>query len=75
MYVYDERNNRWIPLRRTRAYREKRRRMRDPWIVAGLVMIFLPPGAVMSLALFMTFLTFTFLDESVYHFDSGPEGP
>lgn len=69
MYVYDEKNNVWIPLRKTRAYRLKRRKVRDHWIVAGVVMWFLPLGAVISLALFMTFLTLTFLDESVYHFD------
>ncbi len=69
MYVYDEKHNVWIPLRRTRAYRRKRRRARDHWIAAGLIMLFLPPGAIISLLLLMTFLTLTFLDESVYHFD------
>ncbi len=31
--------------------------------------IFLPPGAIISLTLLMTFLTLSFLDESAYHFD------
>ena len=69
MHVYDEKNNIWIPLRKTRAYRLKRKRARDHWIMAGMFMMFLPPGAIISLALFMTFLTLTFLDESAYHFE------
>jgi hypothetical protein len=66
MYVYDERNERWIPLRSTRAYRQKRKWVRDGWIGVAVLMLALPPAGVVSLALFSTFFSFMVLDESVY---------
>lgn len=69
MYIYDEKNNTWVALRETQAYKRKRRLARDYWIAALLVMTLLPLGAVIFLTLLMTFLTLTFLDESLYHFN------
>lgn len=69
MYVYHEPSNSWIPLRRTAEYRRKRRIVRDGWIVAGLVMMPLSPAASLAVALFCTFLSLAFLDESRYSFD------
>ena len=66
MYVYHEPTNTWIPLRRTAAYRRKRRHVRDGWIVTGLVMIALSPPASIALGLFCTFLSLAYLDESRY---------
>lgn len=66
MYVYDERNERWIPLRSTAAYRKKRKWVRDGWIGVGVLMLALPPAGVVSLALFSAFFSFMVLDESAY---------
>jgi len=47
------------------AYRAKKRIVRDIWIGTALLMLLLPhPGAVATLALFTTFLSFTILDET-----------
>jgi hypothetical protein len=66
MYIYDETNNQWIPLRHTAEYKKKKKLVRDAWIVVGLVMIGLPLSFVMALGLATTFVSFMFLDESLY---------
>lgn len=66
MHVYDKRNDCWVPLRSTAAYRQKRKWVRDGWIGVGIVMLTLPPAGVIGLALFSTFFSFMVLDESVY---------
>ncbi|MCI0505064.1 MAG: hypothetical protein L0Z73_03040 [Gammaproteobacteria bacterium] len=66
MYVYDETNNRWIPLRHTVEYIKKKKLVRDAWIVVGIVMGGLPLPFAVVLALLTTFLSFMFLDESSY---------
>lgn len=66
MYIYDEKNNEWISVRHTSQYKKKKRIVRDAWIVSGTFMVLLPPSAVMVFALWMTFMSFTLLDESVY---------
>ena len=71
MYIYDEKNNTWVSLRETQAYKRKRRQARDYWIAALLIMTLLPLGAIIFLTFLMTFLTLTFLDESLYHFHEG----
>lgn len=48
----------------TRRYAAKRRIVRDVWIVAGLLMIMLPPAAQLVVALPTTFLAFVILDET-----------
>ncbi len=69
MLVYNRDQNRWIPLRETAQYRQKRKMVRDAWIVVGLIMCTLPLAGVCVVALLSTFLSFSFLDESVYRFD------
>ena len=71
MYINNEKNNTWVALRETQAYKRKRRQARDYWIAALLVMTLLPLGAIIFLTFLMTFLTLTFLDESLYHFHEG----
>lgn len=66
MYVYDERQDRWIPLRSTAAYRQKRKWVRDGWIGVGLLMLALPPAGIAALGLFSAFVSFMILDESTY---------
>lgn len=68
MYIYDEPSNTWIPLRRTAQYRRKRKIVRDGWLVAGIAMVPLAPAATLAVALFCTFLSLAFLDESRYNF-------
>ncbi|WP_455365595.1 hypothetical protein [Kaarinaea lacus] len=68
MYVYDKTNNQWIPLRQTAEYKKKKKIVRDAWIVVGLVMIGLPLSFVMALGLVTTFVSFMFLDESIYSY-------
>ncbi len=48
----------------TRRYRVKRRLVRDLWLVAGALMLLLPPVAQLALALPTTFLAFVILDET-----------
>lgn len=50
--------------RHTRRYRIKRRIVREIWLWSGAVMIFLPLGALLTLALATTFLSFAVLDET-----------
>ena len=69
MLIYDHNQNRWISLRETAQYRQKRKMVRDAWIVVGLIMCTLPLAGVCVVALLSTFLSFSFLDESVYRFD------
>ena len=68
MYIYDETNNRWIPLRQTAEYKKKKKLVRDAWIIVGLLMIGLPLSFVMALGLVTTFVSFMFLDESIYSY-------
>ncbi|WP_455223339.1 hypothetical protein [Kaarinaea lacus] len=68
MYIYDQKNNVWIPLRHTAEYKKKKKLVRDAWIIVGLIMIGLPLPFVMALGLATTFMSFMFLDESVYSY-------
>ena len=68
MYIHDETNNRWIPLRQTAEYKKKKKLVRDAWIIVGLVMIGLPLSFVMALGLVTTFISFMYLDESIYSY-------
>ena len=46
-------------------YRAKKARVRDLWIVSGLLMVALPhPAAVTGVALLTTFASFMILDET-----------
>jgi len=68
MYIYDETNNVWISLRHSTQYKKKKKIVRDAWIIVGLVMIGLPLSFVMALGLLTTFMSFMFLDESIYSY-------
>jgi hypothetical protein len=67
MYIYDEDNNEWIPLRTTAQYKKKKKFVRDAWIIVGVLMCAMPVSIVMVLALLTTFLSFMLLDESIYN--------
>lgn len=69
MYIFDSKNNRWMSLRETAQYRQKKKYVRDAWIVVAIMMLGLPLAGALCLALLATFLSFSALDESVYHFD------
>lgn len=50
----------------TRKYRRKRQLVKNLWIASGLVMLAYPlVPFIASLGLFMTFISFSILDESV----------
>ena len=66
MYIYDEIQNKWIPLRSTNQYKKKKKIVRDLWIVMGILMTASPLALTMVLALLTTFLSFVVLDESFY---------
>ena len=66
MRIYDESKNEWIPLRTTAQYKKKKKFVRDAWIVIGILMCGMPVSIVMVLALLTTFLSFMYLDESLY---------
>ncbi|MGD8559895.1 MAG: hypothetical protein PVF34_07590 [Gammaproteobacteria bacterium] len=66
MYVYDEEQHKWIPHRATAEYKQKKKIVRDMWIVMGILMTTSPVALAMGLALLTTFLSFTVLDESIY---------
>jgi len=67
MRIYDESKNEWISLRTTAQYKKKKKFVRDAWIVIGIVMCGMPVSIVLALALLTTFLSFMFLDESLYN--------
>ena len=69
MHIYDRNQNRWVSFRNTALYRQKRKIVRDAWIIVGLVMCTLPLAGVCIMALLATFLAFSFLDESPYQLD------
>ena len=69
MLIYDRYQNRWVSFRDTAQYRQKRRIVRDAWIIVGIIMCTLPLAGICVIALLTTFLSFTFLDESTYQFD------
>lgn len=61
----DEQQAQHPHLRRyTRKYGQKKRIVRDVWIVSGLLMISLPLSMIAVLALGTTFVAFTILDET-----------
>ena len=69
MLIYDRNQNRWISFRDTAQYRQKRKIVRDAWIIVGIIMCTLPLAGICVMALLSTFLAFSFLDESEYQFD------
>ena len=50
--------------RETSRYLKKKRIVKDLWIVSGLLMLAMPINIIAMLALGMTFLAFTILDET-----------
>jgi len=50
--------------RKTKKYQQKRRIVRDVWIVSGLLMLSVPTGMTFVLALGTTFVSFMILDET-----------
>jgi hypothetical protein len=70
MLIYDRNQNRWISLRETAQCRQKRKIVRDAWIIVGLIMCTLPLAGIFVIALLSTFLSFSFVVESEYRFDS-----
>jgi hypothetical protein len=66
MYIYDAKNNEWIPLRSTRQYKNRKRKLRDIWILVGMLMISVPLPIILVITLFFTFMSFAYLDESSY---------
>ena len=70
MYVYDEVNNCWVSIRTTSQYKQKKKIVRNAWLVIGTIMLMMPPTAVMVTALFTTFMSFMLLDESVYSYQT-----
>lgn len=66
MYLYDPQNNRWLRHTQTSEYRQRRRRIKDVWLYAGLGLACLPFGAQVILALLLTFVSFCYLDEVPY---------
>ncbi|KPJ90419.1 MAG: hypothetical protein AMJ53_13630 [Gammaproteobacteria bacterium SG8_11] len=69
MLIYDRNQDRWISLRETAQYRQKRKIVRDAWIIVGIIMCTLPLAGICVMALLTTFLSLSFLDESQYQFD------
>lgn len=47
-------------------YLARKRHLRDIWTVTGLIMLTLPPGGQLSVALLLVFLSFAYLDERPY---------
>lgn len=46
--------------------KQRKKLTRDGWILVGLVMLILPLGGKVALALLYTFLAFAYLDEKPY---------
>jgi len=70
MLIYDEKKNNWISLRQTAEYKKRKKIVKDAWIFVGLFLLILPLAAQLSIALFCTFVSFSFLDEGAYQFSN-----
>ena len=66
MYVYDEKSNEWIRRSQTAEYQRRKRLLRDAWIAVAIIMLALPLAGMIAVALFSTFISFMYLDESDY---------
>ncbi len=66
MKYYDEENNCWIDIRETNEYKGRKQQLRDIWIAVLIVMIFLPLGAQLGLAIITTLAALCYLDEVPY---------
>ena len=66
MQIYDEINNCWVSHRSLPEYYVRKQKLKDCWIKAVVLMLFLPINLVFVLALFGCFLSFMFLDEVAY---------
>jgi len=66
MLFFDTNSEKWISLRETAEYKQRRKIIRDCWIPLAFLMLFVPPPYAIILALAATFLSFMFLDEVEY---------
>ncbi len=47
-------------------YQRRKHQIRDGWIIMGILMIMLPLGGQIIVALWYTFMAFAYLDEKPY---------
>lgn len=66
MDVYDQQAKRWVSLRRARFCRRRNGRLRDLWVVLGVVVLFLPVIPQLVLTLLGVFFSFSDFDDGPY---------
>ena len=69
MRIYSEKHNQWIDHRDTSEYKQRKRRLRDYWILGLLASLALPPGIQVVALFFGLFISLTYLDEAPYKLD------
>ncbi|MDH5229358.1 MAG: hypothetical protein OEZ58_02895 [Gammaproteobacteria bacterium] len=69
MKVFDQNTQQWVSLRKTREYQLKKKIVRDLWLYASPIMLLLAFNWLLVFVLFLTFISFSILDESVYSYD------
>jgi hypothetical protein len=66
MHLYDESNNAWIEHRKTEEYKRRKNQVKNAWIVVGIVLAMLPVGLCITFAVFLGFMSLSYLDELPY---------
>lgn len=66
MFYFDVDSEKWISIRESAEYKNRRKILRDCWIVVAFLMLFVPAAYAIIFALVASFLSFMFLDEVDY---------
>lgn len=66
MQIYDRKRHRWVEHRDTAEYRQRKRQLRDYWIVGLLATLVLPAAIQISVIMLAVFVSLSYLDETPY---------
>lgn len=69
MHIYDEKHNQWIDHRDTIEYKQRKRKLRDYWIIGLIAALLLAPGIQLVALFFGVFISLSYLDETPYQLD------
>jgi len=69
MHIYDEKHNQWIDHRDTSEYKQRKRKLRDYWIIGLIAILLLIPGIQLAALFFGVFISLSYLDETPYQLD------
>jgi len=70
VFYFDVNSGKWLPIGETVEYKNRRKILRDLWIIVAFLMLLVPAPYAFIIALVATFLSFMFLDAVQYFFIS-----